>query len=71
MEEEEDMESSVEQKWLKLKEKVLDSMIRRKRIRRKKELGYKDWWDRECTRKKREEDIIGNGDEGKSKEKYT
>jgi len=44
----------VEDKWKRIKRIVLGSMIR-KRIRIKdKELGDKDWWDRRCTRRKRE-----------------
>jgi len=29
-------------------------MIRKKKKWRRKEIGHKDWWDRSCTKKKRE-----------------
>lgn len=29
-------------------------MIRKRYKRRRKKIGYKDWWDRQCTKKKRE-----------------
>jgi len=46
---------TVEEKWEKVKRIVHGAMVRRK-VRRwkKKEIGHKDWWDRSCTRKKRE-----------------
>ena len=40
----------IEEKWRALKELVHDAMTK---IRRKKKLGYKEWWDRSCTRSKR------------------
>jgi len=46
--------ASVEDKWERIKRIVLGTMIK-KRIRIKaRELGDKDWWDRRCTRGKRE-----------------
>ncbi|XP_011641707.1 cilia- and flagella-associated protein 251-like [Pogonomyrmex barbatus] len=51
--EEEISEVSVEEKWGAVKELVKDAMIRVRIKRRKKKLGYKEWWDRSCTRKKR------------------
>lgn len=44
----------VEEKWIRLKGRVQEAVIRKKSKGKKKELGFKDWWDRECTRKKRE-----------------
>lgn len=31
-----------------------EALVTKKIKIRRKELGYKDWWDRSCTRKKRE-----------------
>lgn len=44
-------------------------MVRKKIKGKKKDLGHKDWWDRSCTKKKREIKRIwkymGNGKKGK------
>lgn len=37
-----------------MKEKILSAMVRRRIKKRKKELGDREWWNRECKRKKRE-----------------
>lgn len=45
---------NLEEKWKKLK-KIAQETMTKKRIRvTKKELGHRDWWDRNCTRKKKE-----------------
>ena len=46
--------ATVEGKWETIKRIINGAMVRRKIKRRKKrELGHKDWWDRNCSRKKR------------------
>lgn len=46
---------SVEEKWRRIK-KLIHSALIYKEVKkpRTKEIGYKDWWIRSCTRKKRE-----------------
>lgn len=44
----------IEEVWRKLKEKICVAMTRKEKVFRRKELGHKDWWDKECTRKKNE-----------------
>lgn len=44
---------SVEEKWLRLKEKVNEAMIKKRIKTKRKEFEDKDW-DKKCTRKKRE-----------------
>lgn len=46
--------SSIEEKWIRLKEKVMGAMMKKRIKKKKKKMGDKDWWDKECTRKKRE-----------------
>jgi len=46
-------DETVEGRWQGLRKIVIGAMIRKKiRIRRRK-IGYKDWWDRDCMRKKK------------------
>lgn len=47
-------EATVDERWEKLKDIVKKSMTYKERRSRKKKLGHKDWWNRSCTRKKRE-----------------
>jgi len=60
-------ELTIEERWERIKEIVNGAMVRCKRKWRKKEIGYKDWWNRSYTRKKREMKriYIGNGEKGK------
>ncbi|XP_071581926.1 uncharacterized protein [Temnothorax nylanderi] len=51
---EHDLQGSVEDKWQKLKDIVQEALVKRKLKTVKRELGHKDWWDRQCTRKKRQ-----------------
>ncbi|XP_011684741.1 PREDICTED: uncharacterized protein LOC105448076 [Wasmannia auropunctata] len=46
--------NSVEYRWEEIKQVVYGAMVRKKVRKRKRELGHKDWWDRSCTKKKRE-----------------
>ena len=39
--------------WERLKEIILESIVYKERKTRKRRIGHKDWWDRECSRKKR------------------
>lgn len=50
----ENQSDTLEDKWEKLKGIINESMICRKVKIKKKELEYRDWWDRNCTKKKRE-----------------
>ncbi|RLU27124.1 hypothetical protein DMN91_000923 [Ooceraea biroi] len=46
---------TTEAKWRKLKDRVLESLVYKKIGKgRKRNMGYKDWWNKDCTRKKRE-----------------
>ena len=45
---------SIEEIWNKLKELVHDAMIKKEIKVKKWKIGSRDWWDRDCTRKKRE-----------------
>ncbi|XP_039309128.1 stress response protein NST1-like [Solenopsis invicta] len=51
---EEKESDTLEEEWEKIKKIVKVAMVKKRIKRRKKELGHKDWWDRSCTRKKRE-----------------
>jgi len=42
----------VDLKWENLRSLVMDSM-HKNRKQKKRKLGYKDWWDKLCTIKKR------------------
>lgn len=44
----------MEEKWNRIKEIVQGAMVKKKIKVRKKEFGFKDWWNRCCTKKKRE-----------------
>lgn len=44
---------SIKEKWLRLKRKVSEGMVQKKIRIKEKEIGYKDWWDRSCSKKKR------------------
>jgi len=46
-------ERSIEEIWQWIKKVACETMERRKIKIRRRKLGYKDWWDLECTRKKR------------------
>ncbi|TGZ53811.1 hypothetical protein DBV15_10472 [Temnothorax longispinosus] len=46
-------EGGLLEKWEELRGKVGKAVIEKKVRWRKRKLGYKKWWDRECTRKKR------------------
>lgn len=43
----------VGQKWNKLKEWIKGAMIRKEIKKRRRKIGYKEWWDKECSREKR------------------
>lgn len=46
---------SVDENWRKLKEMVQRTLIFKKgKKKKKRRIGYKDWWNRSCTKKKRE-----------------
>lgn len=47
-------ENSVEDKWETMKRIIYGSLVKRTIKKRKRELGHKDWWDRSCTKRKRE-----------------
>lgn len=47
-------DESIDAIWEKLKDLVKSSMNYTTKIKiRKRKLGYRDWWDKECTKKKR------------------
>jgi len=46
-------ERSIEETWNWIKKVAYEAMVRRKIKIRRRKVGYKDWWDVECTRKKR------------------
>lgn len=45
---------SAEESWIKLKEKILNALVKRKMKKRKKKLGDRERWDKDCKRMKRE-----------------
>jgi len=47
-------ELTMEERWERIKKVVNGAMVRYKKKWRKKVIGHKDWWDRSCTKKKRE-----------------
>lgn len=49
-----DRQDTIEEKWDRLKCMIHEAMIKKKVITKRKELGHKDWWDKQCSRKKRE-----------------
>lgn len=51
-EEERAEEHSIEDTWQRLKKLVKVSIIKEEKKVKKKELGFKDWWDKECTKRK-------------------
>lgn len=53
LEEEEPEERTIEKKWEKMKETVKEALMKKERRVRRKKLGYKEWWDRGCTKEKR------------------
>ncbi|XP_039311154.1 uncharacterized protein LOC120359015 [Solenopsis invicta] len=74
-EEEEEVitEESIEDKWKVLKELVLKSMVKVKtKGGARKKLGFKEWWNRSCTRRKRlVHRVYDNWRKGKlSRERY-
>lgn len=44
----------MDRRWEKLKTLVNRSMVYKLKKFRKKDIGHKDWWDRSCTKRKRE-----------------
>jgi len=52
IEEEEQGSLTIENKWIRIRQIVNEAMVK-KEIRRKRMLGYKDWWDKSCTTMKR------------------
>lgn len=54
---EEERDMDIDTRWNRMKEVVKERMIKVEvdiTKRKKRKIGYKDWWDRNCTRKKRE-----------------
>lgn len=47
-EETEKGEKRIEDLWNKIKNKIKEMMIRKKKKIWKMELGHKDWWNKEC-----------------------
>jgi len=45
-------EGTVEERWQWIKKTVIGAIRKKIRIRKRK-IGFKDWWDRDCTRRKR------------------
>ncbi|XP_071582471.1 uncharacterized protein [Temnothorax nylanderi] len=46
---------SVDRKWEKIKNWILGALVYKEiKIKKRRKIGHKDWWDRSCTRKKRE-----------------
>lgn len=43
----------VEEAWQRLKKKIKEALVNKERKVITKELGHKDWWDKDCTRMKR------------------
>jgi len=43
----------VEERWQKMKSMVEKAMVKKKYKVRRRKIGFKDWWDRECTNRKR------------------
>lgn len=46
-------EGTIEEKCEKIKEIVKDVMVKKERRIKRRKIGYKDWWDRGCTKEKR------------------
>lgn len=46
-------EQSLEDSWQRLKNMINDSTIKKERKVVKKEIGHKNWWDKDCTRIKK------------------
>lgn len=46
-------EETIEEKWTNLKKMVHEAMVKKRVNTTRREMGHKDWWDKECTRKKR------------------
>lgn len=46
-------EQSLEDSWQRLKNMINDSTIKKERKVVKKEIGHKDWWDKDCTKIKK------------------
>lgn len=44
----------IKEKWIKLKEIIHGALVKEEVTIRKREIGHEDWWDRSCTKKKRE-----------------
>lgn len=68
-EEEKGQESkTIEEEWEEIKRIIHGAMVRKK-IKKRKELGFKDWWDRNCTRKKRGEKNLHKVEEGQDRKR--
>lgn len=52
-EEEGPEENTIEKKWEKIKETVKAALVKEEKRMRRRKLGYKEWWDRGCTKEKR------------------
>lgn len=46
-------EETADETWARLKGIILESIVYKEKKIRQRCIGYKDWWDRECTKKKR------------------
>jgi len=46
-------DGSIEEWWQWLKKKATEAMVRKRIKIRKRKVGFKDWWDRGCTKQKR------------------
>ncbi|XP_024873965.1 uncharacterized protein LOC112455963 [Temnothorax curvispinosus] len=46
-------EETIEEKWTNLKKMVHEAMVKKRVNTTRREMVHKDWWDKECTRKKR------------------
>lgn len=63
----EEEKEDIKEKWNRLKEVVYGALIKKESMaRKKKRVGYKEWWDRNCTKKKGEvHRAYRNGEEDK------
>jgi len=46
-------DGSIEERWQWLKKEATEAMVRKRIKIRKRKVGFKDWWDRGCTKQKR------------------
>jgi len=47
-------EEITERKWEKIKETIQAALVIKKVKQRRRKIGHKDWWDKSCTKRKRE-----------------